>query len=94
MTDAELLLECKKGLNIPAASSQFDGTLSQKLMAIKSYMRGAGVSEAMLSDPLAVGAIVLGVTDIWNLTGGEIKMSPAFNLIVSQLAMRSVTTEV
>jgi hypothetical protein len=90
VTDAELLIQCKQGLNIPVASTHFDGTINQKLLAIKSYMRGAGVSEAMLEDPLAISAIVMGVTDIWNLTGGDIKMSPAFNTLVGQLALRSV----
>lgn len=89
MTDADLLLECKKGLNIPVASVVFDGALMQKLAAVKSFMMGAGVSAESLRDPLAVGAIVLGVTDLWSLTGGEIKFSPAFNTIVGQLAMRS-----
>ncbi|MCX7570407.1 hypothetical protein OS242_10575 [Tumebacillus sp. DT12] len=89
MTDADLLIECKKGLNIPVASTAFDGTLMQKLAAVKSFMMGAGVSADLLNDHLAVGAIVLGVTDIWSLTGGEIKFSPAFNTMVGQLAMRS-----
>lgn len=89
MSDAELLIQCKIGLNIPVANPAFDGTLTQKILAVKSYMSGAGVSETMLSDPLATGAIVMGVTDIWSLTGGEIKFSPAFSLMVTQLAVRS-----
>ncbi|KEO81496.1 hypothetical protein [Tumebacillus flagellatus] len=89
MTDSDLVIQCKIGLNIPVANTVFDGTLFQKVLAVKSFMTGAGVSETMLSDPLAVGAIVLGVTDLWSLTGGEIKFSSAFNLMVTQLAVRS-----
>lgn len=89
MTDAELLIECKKGLNIQVASTDFDGVLTQKLLAVKSYMKSAGVSDDTMLDDLAVGIIVMGVTDLWNMGGGEIKLSPAFNVLLSQLAIGS-----
>ena len=87
MTDAELLTECKKGLNIQVESSAFDGVLTQKLLAVKSFMKRAGVSDELMLDDLAVGVIVMGVADLWNEGGGEIKFSPAFNTLLSQLAM-------
>ena len=90
MSDAELLEQCKIGLNMPVTSTVFDGVLSQKLLAVKSFMKGAGVSDNMLDDPASVGAIVVGVTDIWNLTGGDIKFSPVFAMLVTQLAGRSL----
>lgn len=90
MTDEELLIECKKGLGLPGNNTDFDGVLRQKIKAVKSFLKGAGVSEDMMNDDLAVGAIVLGVTDTWNLTGGETKFSPAFYAIVGQLAARSM----
>jgi hypothetical protein len=89
MTDAELLIECKIGLNMPVASTQFDGVLNQKLLAVKSFLRGAGVSDVILEDDLAVGTIVMGVCDLWNLAGGEIKFSAAYSILVTQLAARS-----
>jgi len=89
MTDAELLAECKKGLNIQVESLAFDGVLSQKLLAVKSYMKRAGVSDEMMVDDLAVGVIVMGVADLWNVGGGEIKFSSAFNTLLSQLAIGS-----
>lgn len=89
MTNDELLVECKKGLNIPVNSTNFDGTLNQKLLAVKTYMLGAGVSESMLNNDLAVGTIVMGVTDIWNIQGGSIKFSPLFYDFVTHLAMKS-----
>lgn len=94
MTDAELLIECKKGLNIPTSSTNFDGVLMQKILAIKSYIKNAGVSDEMMADPLAVGIIVMGVSDLWNLSGGEIKFSPVFNTLLSQLVIASLTEEV
>lgn len=93
MDDTQLLLACKQGLNIPAGSTVFDSALTQKLQAVKSFMTGAGVSETLLNDPLAVGAIVVGVTDLWNLTGGDIKFSQVFYTLVNQLAIRSLPPE-
>lgn len=89
MTDAELLTECKKGLAIPVASTGFDGVLNQKLLAVKSYMKRAGVNDVIMIDDLAVGIIVMGVADLWSVGGGEIKFSPVFNILLSQLAMGS-----
>lgn len=87
MTDSELLNECKKGLNIQEDSTAFDGVLTQKLLAVKSYMQRAGVSDEMMANDLAVGVVVMGVGDLWNTGGGEIKFSPAFNTLLTQLAL-------
>jgi hypothetical protein len=86
MTNEELLVECKNGLSIQVESTAFDGVLTQKLLAVKSFMKRAGVSEEALEDDLGVGVIVMGVADLWNVEGGEIKFSPAFNTLLSQLA--------
>jgi hypothetical protein len=87
VTDAELLIECKKGLGIQVGSTAFDGVLTQKLLAVKSYMKGAGVTDEAMADNLAVGVIVMGVADLWKVEGGEIKFSPAFYTLLSQLAI-------
>jgi len=87
VTDLELLNECKKGLGIPSVSMGFDGVLTQKLLAVKSFMKRAGASDAIMADDLAVGVIVMGVTDLWSVGGGEIKFSSAFITLLSQLAM-------
>ncbi|MEN6349332.1 MAG: Ig-like domain-containing protein [Syntrophomonas sp.] len=89
MTDAEVLIECKRGLNIQTDCTDFDAVLTQKLLAVKSYMLNAGVSQEMMADHLAVGIIVMGVADLWNMGGGEIKFSPVFNSLLSQLAISS-----
>lgn len=89
MTNYELLAECKKGLGIPVASANFDGLLTQKIVAVKGYMVGSGVSETMLNSDLAVGTIVMGVTDIWNIQGGNIRFSSLFYDFLTHLAMKS-----
>jgi len=81
MTNEELLIECKVGLNIPIESMDFDGILNQKIAAVKNYMRRAGVKDENM-DP---AVIVLGVTDLWNTNAGEVKFSPAFESLVVQL---------
>ncbi|ASA25418.1 hypothetical protein [Paenibacillus donghaensis] len=90
MTDAELLIECKIGLGYSSdVNETVDKPMKQKLLAVKSYLRGAGVSEEMLQDPLAVGVIVMGVSDLWEVKSGEVKFSPAFFTLAYQLAVRS-----
>ena len=89
MTNDELLIECKKGLGMPIDSTNFDGPLSQKILIVKSYLLGAGVSLSSLDDDLSTGIIVMGVTDLWNISGGTIKFSPLFYDFATQLVIRS-----
>ncbi|MCR8635751.1 hypothetical protein [Paenibacillus radicis (ex Xue et al. 2023)] len=89
MTDTELLTACKIGLNIPLTSTAFDAVLSQKLFAVKGYMIGAGVSSSKFETDLSVGVIVMGVSDLWNTQNGEIKFSPVFHTLLTQLAVSS-----
>ncbi len=89
MTDSELLIECKKGLNIPVASTAFDNILNQKLFAVKGYMQGAGVSDSIMESDLAVAVVVLAVGDLWNVNSGETKFSPILLNLLSQLVIKS-----
>lgn len=93
MTTAEYLIEVKKGLNIPSDSTAFDGVLSQKILAVVGYAQNAGVSAAQLATDAGVGLVVMGAVDLWNLQGGETKLSPAFNIILTQLACASEAEE-
>ena len=93
MTDQDLLVEVKAGLGIPAAATAFDAVLTQKLKAVKAYMAGAGVSDTVMASDAAVGAIVIGTTDMWNIQGGEAKFSPLFHSLTAQLAFRSLPPE-
>ena len=89
MTDQELLIECKKGLNIPVASTAFDNILYQKLLAVKGYMQGAGVSDSVMESDLAIAVIVLAVGDLWNVNSGETKFSPILTNLLTQLSISS-----
>ncbi|MBU5670254.1 hypothetical protein [Paenibacillus brevis] len=90
MNDEELLIQCRIGLGMSAATTAMDGAIRQKMLLVKSFMIGSGVSEEMLNDPASIGTIVVGVTDTWNLSAGEIKFSPIFYTLVTQLAARSL----
>lgn len=87
MNDADLLIECKKGLNIQVDSTAFDSVLAQKLLAVKAFLSGAGVSAEAMDSDLAVGVIVMGVVDLWNVESGGVKFSPVFYTLVGQLAI-------
>lgn len=91
----QLLTKVKEGLTIPSGNTFFDNTLKQKILGVKSYMLGAGLSEKQFGDnadesndgdSLAITALVLGVSDIWNLSSGDVKFSAVFNAMVTQLA--------
>ena len=89
MAAVDLVMECKKGLGISQETNEkIDGAIQQKLLAVKSFMLGAGVSEENIKSDLATGAIVLGVNDLWELKTGEVKFSPVFFTLVTQLAGR------
>lgn len=93
MTTSELLIEVKKGLNLPADSTAFDGVLAQKILAVKGYLTNAGVSSTQQDTDAGVGLIVMGAIDLWTLQGGEAKLSPAFHNILTQLACASLAEE-
>ncbi|MBU5214489.1 hypothetical protein M3685_16050 [Heyndrickxia oleronia] len=85
--DEALLKEIKKGLSITADSTAFDDLINQKLLAVKMFMKNAGVSEENMTSDLAIGVIVMGVSDLWELKSGDVKFSPVFFTLVNQLAL-------
>lgn len=93
MTNENLLIQCKLGLNIPVTSEAFDGVLNQKVFISKGYMKGAGVTDVTLDTDYAAGVIVLGACDLWNIQSGETKFSPVFHTLVTQLAISSLPPE-
>lgn len=88
--DDQLIIECKKGLNMSADKNELiDPVIEQKILTVKSFMKGSGVSDEVLEgDGLSIGVIVLGVLDLWDLKAGEVKFSPAFYTLLTQLSMR------
>lgn len=88
MTQNELLTAVKAGLSVSGTYN--DTVLTQKMLAVTNYMTNAGVSNTNLYSDLGVACICVGVTDLWNLSSGEIKFSPAFGMLVEQLAVVSL----
>lgn len=88
MTQEELLTAVKAGLSV--SGNYNDTVLTQKILAVTSYMTNAGITETNLYSDLGVACICVGVTDLWNLSSGEIKFSPVFGMLVEQLAVISI----
>lgn len=92
MTTDQLVIECKKGLNMSLeADETIDGAIKQKLLAVRAYLLGAGVASGRLDSDLGIAVTVVGVTDLWNLNAGDIKFSPVFNTLTTQLALGGST---
>lgn len=84
---SDFLDECKKGLNIAVENTDMDPVLKQKINAVKMFMKNAGVPVDQINSELGIGVVVMGVTDLWNVESGNIKFSPAFFTLVSQMAV-------
>jgi len=86
MTDDELLEQCKIGLGFEIEDVDFNKRIKQKMLQVKMVMKKAGVSDEDITSELGIGAIVIGISDLWDLKAGEIKFSPAFLTLTTQLA--------
>lgn len=87
MTTAALVEELKVSLGIQPGPGPFDAVLAQKVIAVLSFLRAAGVSEVTLASEAAIGVIVLGAGDLFNAQAGEVNLSPAFHSLATQLAL-------
>ena len=83
MTDAELLVKVKSGMLVQG--SHLDTAISQRLLAVKQYVGNAGVTAEQIVSDLGIAVLTLGVTDLMTLSGGEVKFSDAFDIIMTQL---------
>lgn len=88
MINAELLEAVKTGLSITGEYT--DAVLNQKMLAVTNYMVNAGVSEINLYSELGIACVIIGVTDLWNLSSSEISFSPVFGMLVEQLSVKSL----
>ena len=87
MTKQELLEKVKIGLgNVP---SHLDETINLYIEEVIAYMLSAGVSETLLNEDnineKCTGAIIRGVSDLWNYGNGDTKLSEYFYQRVDQL---------
>lgn len=90
----ELLSVVKTALGI---SGDFhDATLRIYIEECVGWMESAGVPEAVLATEKINGAVVRGVSDLWNYGQGDATLSPYFHQRVIQLtreATANVPTE-
>ena len=86
MADAAILTAVKAALGVTGTFT--DTTISVYIDDVVDFMRGAGVSAALIT--ASPGVIARGVSDLWDNDGGNVKFSPAFHERVAQLVLRSV----
>ncbi len=85
MADAAILTAVKAALGVTGTFT--DTTISVYIDDVVDFMRGAGVSAALIT--ASPGVIARGVSDLWDNDGGNVKFSPAFHERVAQLVLRS-----
>ena len=85
MADAAILTAVKAALGVTGTFT--DTTISLYIDDVVDFMRGAGVSAALIT--ASPGVIARGVSDLWDNDGGNVKFSPAFHERVAQLVLRS-----
>ena len=88
MNNENLLAEVKKGLCI--SGEYTDATLMAKVLAVKGLILNAGVNEPNFETELGLATLTVGVNDLWNLSPGEVKFSPAFSILLTQLQAMSL----
>lgn len=83
MSEAEQLIEIKKGLGITGTYQ--DGTILRHLKDVKAYMASAGVRSDLMESEASVGLLLRGVADLWNTESGTVGFSPYFYQRLIQL---------
>lgn len=84
MTDTALLNMVKTGLGI--SGDYQDEILKIHIDNVKQFMISAGVAEAVVNSKVSVGAILIGVNDLWNYSSGGVKFSEMFKQRLIQLS--------
>jgi len=85
MTANERLAAVKTGMGI--RTTAHDTLITQKMNAVYGAMQNAGVTDVLIDSDEGIGVLCVGVTDLWSLTPGEIKFSPAFSMLLEQLVV-------
>jgi len=83
MSEAEQLIEVKKGLGITGTYQ--DGTILRHLKDVKAFMASAGVRSDLMESEASVGLLLRGVADLWNTESGTVGFSPYFYQRLIQL---------
>lgn len=83
MANSEQLRIVKTALGI--SGDYHDDTLSIYIDEVLNWMKDAGVSDTVLATDRIHGAVVRGVSDLWNYGQGNATLSPYFHQRVIQL---------
>lgn len=83
MANSEQLRIVKTALGI--SGDYHDDTLSIYIDEVLNWMKDAGVSDTVLATDRIYGAVVRGVSDLWNYGQGNATLSPYFHQRVIQL---------
>lgn len=87
LNDTEILNKVKSALGV--TGDYQNDTLTIYIDDVKSFMKNAGVSDAVICDVQNVGTICRGVADLWNYGSGDTGLSEYFKQRVAQLALIS-----
>lgn len=91
MAYTEILEDVKKGLGITGTYQ--DDTIQEYIDDVKGFMLEGGVAESVVNSKKAKGAIMRGVSDLWNYGSGGTQLSPYFFQRVTQLALKGEKDE-
>ena len=86
MANAEMLKKVKVGLFGTADGAWRDEMLNVYIDEVVEFMRDAGVPDSVIEGDKAYGCILMGVNDLWNYQGGNVKFCKYFEQRVIQLA--------
>ena len=85
VSDDVLLTKVKKALGV--SGTYHDDTLSMHIADVKFVLEDAGIDEKAINGEAAVGVIVRGVADLWNIGSGTVNLSAYFKERVIGLAL-------
>lgn len=85
MADETTLIKVKNALGI--TGNYMDNTISIYIDEVVFYMKNAGMSNEMIT--ASAGLIARGVSDLWNNSAGDGKLSPYFYDAVTQRVLVS-----
>lgn len=68
-------------------NAKTNAEINAKILAVKEYI---DLPDNIIDTALGDALVVIGVTDLWNVEAGEIKFSPAFNIIWRKLDNKSL----
>lgn len=71
-----------------------DGMIQPLFEEVINYLEAAGVSETILNSEKVIGAVSVGVSDLWNPAAGKKELSSYFKERAIQLALSGGNSDV